>query len=74
MTHKQESFALDVGQGKTPAGWKMVHDGCYVIAERECGELTEYFSSLTGETGNRKRKNTLTLCCVLQSDKNYLKR
>ena len=51
-------------QGKNPAGWKMVHDGCYVIAERECGELTEYFSSLTGETGNRKRKNTLKLCCV----------
>lgn len=56
----------------------MVHDGGYVIGERDCGDLTEYFSPFcvlteTEETFS-ERKNTLKLCFVFRSDKNFLKR
>lgn len=57
---------------------KMVHDGGYVIGERDCGDLTEYFSPfcVLTETEEKfsERKNTLKLCCVFRSDKNFLKR
>lgn len=48
--------------------YKMVHDGGYVIGERDCGDLTEYFSPFLCFNGNRRKifrteKHSKALLC-----------